>query len=417
MKHPFENKTLKDFENRGQDIQERAELVDEYISYRHRVEHLPYRVVSLSGSGAMMNIINPYTRQEQDVISFVSNDYLGFSQHPQVIEAGIKALQKYGAGAGASPLIGGQNQEHEKLENAISHFLRNEYAITYTSGYAANSSTLTALLGEKDIAILDMYTHASVVDGCLCCNTKHFLHNDINSLKHVLESTKSYCNRVVVIDGVYSQDGDIAPLNDIYTVCKEHGAYLVVDDAHGIGVLGKTGRGIIEDCGLLDKVDFITGTFSKAFGNVGGYTIANKAMITLLKYYSRQNIFSAAATPQSVASIIKAIQLVDEEPDWRKHLLANIAYFKKSLQQLKIDYRASQSAIFPILIKDDYKVNESARILLENGIYVNPITYPAVPRKLSRLRISLTALHTKAHLDKALEMIEFLSKKFKFGQK
>ena len=296
MQNEFDNMTLKDFENRGQDLLTRAKQVDDYISYRHRIQHLPYRVISLTGSSAHMRVIDPYSNKEKEMISFVSNDYLGLSHHPEVIKAGIDALEQYGAGAGASPLIGGHNFLHEQLEQEIAHFLKNEYAITYTSGYAANCSTLLAMMGKEDIAIMDMFTHASVFDGCLCTNTKRFLHNNIDSLVHVLNNAKSFKNRFVIIDGVYSQDGDIAFLDQIYTVCKEHDAFLIVDDAHGIGVLGKTGRGIIEDYDLLDKVDIITGTFSKAFGCVGGYAIARKEIITLLRYYSKY-IFRCRYTP------------------------------------------------------------------------------------------------------------------------
>lgn len=413
MENTFKNKTLKDFENQGEDVLARARNIHDYITYRHENQHLPYRVISLTGSGATMRLINPYSGEELDAISYVSNDYLGFSHHQKVINAGTEALRCYGTGAGASPLIGGQSYLHEQLEYEISHFLKNKYAITYTSGYAANSSTLLALLGKQDIAIIDMYAHASVYDGCLCTNTKRFLHNDVKSLIHVLKHSSGYKNKFVIIDGVYSQDGDIAPLDEIYATCKEYGAYLVVDDAHGIGVLGKTGRGIIEDYNLLDKVDMITGTFSKAFGTVGGYTIACKEIVTLLKYYSRQNIFSAAATPQSIASSIKAIQLIDEEPKWRNRLLENIAYFKAGLIRLNIDFGNSQSPIFPVMVRDEHNVNEAARVLFENGIYVNPISYPAVPRKLSRMRFSLTALHTTEDLDKTLNLLEHISKAYK----
>lgn len=412
MNNPFDNQTIKDFENYGQDVLERAKQIDAYLTYRHQKQHLPYRVVSLTGSGATMEIVNPYTGKNQHVISFVSNDYLGFSHHPEVIDAGIEALRNYGTGAGASPLIGGLNNLSEQLEQQIAKFMKNECAITYSSGYASNSSTLAALLGKKDIAIMDMYTHASVMDGCYCTNTKHFLHNNIDSLVRILKQTGDYKNRFIIVDGVYSQDGDIAFLDKIYNVCKEHKAYLVVDDAHGIGTLGNTGRGVIENFKLLDKVDIITGTFSKAFGNVGGFSIANKELVNLLKYCSRQNIFSAAATPQSVASTIKAIQLIDKEPEHRNRLLKNIAYFKKGLETAHIDYGNSQSAIFPIMMRDEYKTKEVAKILFENGIYVNPISYPAVPIKLSRLRISLTAMHTKEHLDKALDILERVCKKF-----
>ena len=239
----------------------------------------------------------------------------------------------------------------------------------------------------------------------------------MDALVRALKSSKEFKNRLVVIDGVYSQDGDIAIIDKIYDICKEYNAYLLIDDAHGIGVLGKTGRGVIEDFGLLDKVDIITGTFSKAFGNVGGYAIAKKEIITLLQYYSRHNIFSAAATPQVAASTVKAIELIDEEPEIREKLLWNIQYFKENLNALNIDYGDSQSAIFPIMVRDEYKVNEAARILLENGIYVNPISYPAVPRKQSRLRLSLTAMHSKENLDTTLNLIEFVSNKFGLKRK
>lgn len=356
----FEGKTLKDFEYKGEPLLERAKAIDNYIAYRHNVHHLPYRIISFTGSGAEMEIQNPYSKRVENVISFVSNDYLGLSHHEKVIEAGVDAIRQFGCGSGASPLIGGHHHLHETLEMKIAHFLKNEHAITYTSGYAANCSTICALLGEQDVAILDMFTHASVMDGCHCTNRKTFLHNNIESLVRALRTSMDYKNRLVVIDGVYSQDGDIAYIDKIYQVCKEYGAYLLVDDAHGIGVLGNTGRGVIEDFELLDKVDIITGTFSKSFGNVGGYAIARKEIITLLQYYSRHNIFSAAATPQVAASTIKAIEVIDEEPDIRERLLRNIHYFRENLKTLHIDYGTSQSAIFPIMIRDEYKVNEAA---------------------------------------------------------
>lgn len=406
MKNEFDNMTLKDFENRGQDLLTRAKQIDDYISYRHGVQHLPYRVISLSGSSAHMKVINPYTNMEKEVISYVSNDYLGLSHHPEVVEAGIKALEQYGAGAGASPLIGGHNFLHEQLEQEIARFMKNEYALSYTSGYAANCSTLLSMMGKEDIAIMDMFTHSSVFDGCLCTSTKRFLHNNVDSLVHVLKNSKDYKNRFVVIDGVYSQDGDIAPLDQIYAVCKDHNAYLIVDDAHGIGVFGKTGRGIIEDYDLLDKVDMITGTFSKAFGTVGGYAIARKEIITLLRYYSRQNIFSAAATPQAAASAIKAIQLVDKEPKLRNSILENIEYFRNGLETIGLDYGNTESAIFPVMVRSEQNVKEAARVLFDQGVYVNPISYPAVPEKLSRLRFSITAMHTKKDLDETLDVLD-----------
>lgn len=413
MKSEFDNMTLKDFENRGQNLLTRAKQIDDYISYRYKIQHLPYRVISLTGSSARIKVIDPYTNREKEMISFVSNDYLGLSHHPEVINASIRALEQYGAGAGASPLIGGHNYLHEQLEQEIARFLRNEYAISYTSGYAANCSTLLAIMGKEDIAIMDMFTHASVFDGCLCTNTKRFLHNNIDSLSHVLKNTKEYKNRFVIIDGVYSQEGDVAPLDKIYTVCREYNAFLIVDDAHGIGVLGKTGRGIIEDYNLLDKVDMITGTFSKSFGSVGGYAIARKEIITLLRYYSRQNIFSAAATPQAAASAIKAIQLVDKEPKLRNSILENIEYFKNGLEIIGLDYGNTVSAIFPVMVRNEQNVKEASRVLFDQGVYVNPISYPAVPEKLSRLRFSITAMHTQKDLDETLDILDSFKNIFK----
>lgn len=413
MKSEFDNMTLKDFENRGQNLLTRAKQIDDYISYRYKIQHLPYRVISLTGSSARIKVIDPYTNREKEMISFVSNDYLGLSHHPEVINASIRALEQYGAGAGVSPLIGGHNYLHEQLEQEIARFLRNEYAISYTSGYAANCSTLLAIMGKEDIAVMDMFTHASVFDGCLCTNTKRFLHNNIDSLSHVLKNTKEYKNRFVIIDGVYSQEGDVAPLDKIYTVCREYNAFLIVDDAHGIGVLGKTGRGIIEDYNLLDKVDMITGTFSKSFGSVGGYAIARKEIITLLRYYSRQNIFSAAATPQAAASAIKAIQLVDKEPKLRNSILENIEYFKNGLEIIGLDYGNTVSAIFPVMVRNEQNVKEASRVLFDQGVYVNPISYPAVPEKLSRLRFSITAMHTQKDLDETLDILDSIKNIYK----
>lgn len=405
--------SLKDFDSNGIfDLEDRANLFSDYISWRNSLKHNTYRVDSLTGSGANMEVIDPYTGNTKMVTSFVSNDYLGFSHHPKIIEASINAINQYGVGAGASPLIGGQLHIHNILENKIANFFEKEGAITFTAGFAANSGTLSALLGEQDIAILDMFVHASVVDGCCNTNKKFFLHNNMDSLESVLKSSfNKYKTKIIVVDGVYSQDGDIAPLDKICTLAKEYGALVMVDDAHGIGIFGKNGRGVLEEYNLLSEVDFITGTFSKTFGSVGGYLVANQSLITYLKYYSRANIFSAAATPQSVAAVIKGIDLLKEEPQWQQKIQNNMHYFKEQLQSLHINCGKTESAIFPIMVCDEIKTNEAAKILFENGIYVNPITYPAVTRKQSRLRMSVLATHSKEDLDKALNLLDYVIKK------
>lgn len=403
--------SLRDFENNGQPITQRARDFFLYSSYMAENRQNNYRLALESGTGSSIVLHQTNDFGKKDFIEFVSNDYLGFSQHPKVVEAGNVALHKYGAGSGASPLIGGLLEIHQHLEQKIAAFFGQEDAITFTSGFGTNAGVLNALLGQSDLAILDMYVHTSVISGCARTNTKRFLHNNMEDLERILENTSNrYANRVIVVDGVYSQDGDIAPLNVICEIAHRHGAFLIVDDAHGIGIWGNTGRGISEHFSVLKSVDLITGTFSKTFGSVGGYAVGNKEIINLLKYFSNENIFSAAATPQSVGSIMKAIDLIDEEPVWRSRIWDNINHFKIGLESIGIDFGKTNSAIFPIMVRDNTKAMKMADILYQNGIFVNPILYPAVPKKQTRLRMSILATHTFEQLDKTLNLLEWLFK-------
>jgi glycine C-acetyltransferase len=236
------------------------------------------------------------------------------------MEAAIEGIRQYGTGAGASPAIGGHMSYLEALEQKIAKFFRRESAITYTTGYTANSATLQCLLKKEDIAILDMAIHASVQEGCQLTNVKRFPHNNMEALELILINTKDhYRIRMVIIDGVYSQDSDLAHLPEIVRLCKAHGAYLMIDDAHGIGVIGATGRGVVELHDLYDHVDIISGTFSKTFAHLGGYIVASPELIRFLKFQSRQHLFSVTAPPAS-ACILKSIDLIDEEPQWMARL-------------------------------------------------------------------------------------------------
>lgn len=408
----YQRVSLKDFENVGQPIRQRAKDFFLYSSYMTESRQNNYRLALESGTGASITLHQKNDFGKNKFIGFVSNDYLGFSHHPKILEAGRDALYKYGAGSGASPLIGGLLDIHQNLEHKIAAFFGREDAITFTSGFGTNSGVLNAILGESDLAILDMFVHASVISGCSKTNVKRFLHNDIVSLERILENaSNNYANKVIVVDGVYSQDGDIAPLNEICILAKRYDAFLVVDDAHGIGIWGDTGRGVLESFSALGLVDLITGTFSKTFGSVGGYAVGNKEIINLLKYFSNENIFSAAATPQSTGSIIKAIDLIDEEPFWKSRIWENITYFKGGLESIGIDFGKSNSAIFPIMIRDNERAMKIADFLYQNGVFVNPILYPAVPKKQSRLRMSILAVHTIEQLDKTLNLLEWAFKK------
>ena len=394
------------------DIMGRAEAFNEYSTHTKKNKHNYYRRISTSGSGPVMNVIDPNTGQKKDMIYLASNDYLNLTKHPRTVAAGIKAIQKYGTGAGSVPLLGGTFDLHVELEKKIAHFKGCENAILYSSGYGSNAGSLLALLQSKDIAIMDRLVHASLIDGCKNTNVKYFRHNDLNALERILaKSQKEFRTKLVIVDGVYSMDGDIAPLDKIVELAKAYGAYVMVDEAHATGVIGKNGRGTPEHFGIEGKIDIVSGTFSKAIGAVGGFVAANNELIDLLHFYSRSYMFSTAPTPQVMGSVIEALDVIQEEPEIRQKLWQNIDYFKTNLLNMGFDIGNSETAIFPIVVGDAYKVKEACRLLHERGIYANLVLYPAVALKASRLRLSLMSGHTKEHLDTALEALGDIGKK------
>lgn len=414
----FEKASFKDFENiEGMDAYQRAGYFSEYLEYLRSRGHLNYRMESQSGCGPEVEMDIAGYGGKKSYVSLVSNDYLGFTQHELVKKAAIEGIRRFGTGAGASPAIGGHFSFHEKLEQKIAGFFGREAAITYTTGYTANSASLLCLLRKEDMAILDMAVHASVYEGCMNTNIKMFLHNNMDALERALrESQATHRTRIVVVDGVYSQDGDLAPLTKILELTRHFGAYLMVDDAHGVGVIGRTGRGLIQEYNLLKEVDIITGTFSKTFGHVGGYVVANPDLIQFLKYQSRQHLFSVTASPASM-SILKAIDLIDEEPEWQDMLWENIIYFKNGLKEIGLDIGTTASGIVPVKIRDIPKTLEVGRLLLKAGVYANPIMYPAVSKKDSRIRMSLMATHTRPHLDRVLNAFADIAAKLKIGSR
>ncbi|CAA7386724.1 aminotransferase class I/II-fold pyridoxal phosphate-dependent enzyme [Chryseobacterium fistulae] len=414
----FETATFKDFENIPElDIAHRAEIFYDFLNYMKSKGHLNYRLKNTTGTNSTVKV--NIDNENREYVSFVSSDYLGFTQHPKVKQAAIEGIEQYGTGTGATPLIGGYFAYHNALEERIASFFgrSQEEAAIFTTGYTANSATLQALMQKEDLAILDMAVHASVHEGCAFTNKKTFPHNNLEALEHILKTAESlYRTKLVVIDGVYSQDGDTSHVNEIYNLVKKYNAFLMVDDVHGVGILGKTGRGTLEDTNLLDKVDIMTGTFSKTFGNLGGYVIANKKLAAFVRFQSRQQIFSATAPPSSLG-IIKAIDLIDEEPEWREKLWSNINYFKKGLNDLGLDTGITCSAIIPVKIGDPHVTGDVGRLLIERGIYTNPILYPAVARKDARIRMSVMARHEKEQLDKTLNAFEDINNKLHIAKK
>jgi glycine C-acetyltransferase len=366
----------------------------------------PYGILSSTSIGAKMTIKDHYSDSYRDTISFVGNAYLGMNTHPSTIEAAKRAIDKYGTGACASPIIGGSLDIHRKLEQSLAEFVSCEDALIYATGYAANCGTLLALLNKADIALVDMYVHASIFDGLYTTNTKLLKHNDLEYLeKTLIEVKDKYTTKLVIVDGVYSQGGDLSPLPDILKICKKYGAFLFVDDAHGIGVMGNNGRGTIEYYDLLGQINVVTGTFSKSFGAVGGFVAGSHKLIQYLKFYSRASTFSAAPVPSVTASVLEAIEVIKREPERRMILWQNTMYLKNKLLELGFDIGNSDSPIVPVMIYDEMKAKQVARLLLDRGIYTMPIIYPGVKRNNARLRITVLATHTIRDLDRLINAL------------
>ncbi len=408
------NMSLADFAHvADRDIMQRAALFREYREDFFNRRHLQYKRVALDGSAPVRRVIDPYTGEIREMIYLAGNDYLNLTQHPRVVAAGKEALEKYGAGAGSVPLLGGTLDIHIELEKKLARFKCCQSVIIYTSGFGSNAGTLLALLQKEDVAVLDMYVHASIIDGCQNTNVKFFRHNDMDSLEKTLKRVKdSYRTKLVAVDGVYSMDGDIAKLDEIVEMAKHYGAYVMVDEAHATGVIGKNGRGTPEHCNVEGKVDIVAGTLSKALGGVGGFIASNEDLVALLHFYSRSYMFSTAMTPQAAGSLIAALDVIETEPDIRARLWDNINYFRENLLALGFDLGNAETAIFPIIIGDGYKVREVCRYLHERNIYVNPVLFPAVPKRATRIRMSLMANHTKEQLDTVLNALEDADKLF-----
>lgn len=407
-------KSLNDFktaETATQSFEERFRDFDFFLSDLYDLGHYQYRRESVSGSEPHIEIQDHYSNNRKKMINLASNDYLNLAKHPKVVDAGVKALRKYGAGAGSVPLLAGTLSIHKELEKRVATYKQAEDAIIFPSGFVSNYGFLSTILQANDVAILDMYAHASLFEGCIACNKMLFRHNDMKSLQTALEKCeKEYVNKVICIDGVYSMDGDLAPLPDIVELARKYGAYVLIDEAHASGVIGQNGRGTPEHFGMEGEIDFIAGTFSKALGSVGGFIASNSNVIRYLNFLCRPFMFSTAPAPSTSASIIEAINVAESDAALRDSLWSNINYFKERLLSAAYDIGNSETAIFPVIIGNDYVVKEICKILHENDVYANPVFYPAVKRRLSRIRFSVTSSLSKDDLDKAIDVLNYAYK-------
>lgn len=346
----------------------------------------------------------------REQIMIGSNNYLGLTTHPKVKEACIKAVEKYGSGCTGSRFLNGTLDLHVRLEEELADFLNQEAALVFSTGFQTNLGTISCLVEKRDTILIDRSDHASIVDGTRLSfgKTYKFAHNDMEDLARVMRHSADNGNggRIIIVDGVFSMEGDIVNLPEIVRIAEEFGAGIMVDDAHSVGVLGPGGRGTAEHFGLEDKVDIIMGTFSKSFASLGGFIVGSQEIINYVKHNSRELIFSASMPPAAVAGVRAALQVMKDEPERREKLWANTRKMHEGFSQLGFNIGVTATPIIPIYIGEDLECFKFWKALSEAGIFANPIISPAVPPGQALIRTSYTATHTGEELDKVLDAFE-----------
>jgi 8-amino-7-oxononanoate synthase len=386
------------FENRIQAFQDRKNALDE-------ASHQFY-LREIQANDGQYVIING-----KRYLNFTTYSYLGLIGHEKIDKAGKDAIDKFGSGTHGVRILAGTTTLHVELEKRIAQYKHAQDAIAFSSGYVTNLTTISTLCGHGDEIFADVIDHASIYDGCMLSRAKftRFKHNDLVDLESLLKKS-SAVGKLIVVDSVFSMDGDITPLPQIINLAKKYDALLMVDEAHSLGVLGKTGHGILEHYGLKDGIDIQMGTLSKTIPASGGYIAGKKDLIDLIRYNARAFVFSAALTPATAAAAKVAFDVMEEE-QWRlQNLQSNIAYYIKTLRQAGFDTGTSETAIVPIILHDEEPTLETTRLLFEEGVFIMPILPPAVPVNTARLRANVTAIHTKEDID---YMVDKLSKVWK----
>jgi len=340
----------------------------------------------------------------QKVVMLGSNNYLGLTSHPKVKKAAAAATMKYGTGCAGSRLLNGTLDVHVELERKLARFMNREAALVFSTGYQVNVGTLSCLLDRHDVVFMDATNHASLIDGVRLSFGKSlkFRHNDADDLERKLARVDDEKGKLIVVDGVFSMEGDLTPLPEIVRHKKKYGARLFVDEAHSLGVFGEHGRGVAEHFGVEDEVDLVMGTFSKSLATVGGFITGDAEIIEYIQHTARSQIFSAAIPPGAVAAVSAAIDIVEAEPERRARLWENTEYMRTELSALGFETCGSQSPVIPLLIGDDAATFQMAKRLQEEGVFVNPVIPPAVPVGHGVIRTSYMATHKREHLDQAL---------------
>ncbi|HVB64602.1 MAG TPA: glycine C-acetyltransferase [Nitrolancea sp.] len=348
-----------------------------------------------------------FTVDGKEVINLSSNNYLGLTTHPKLIAAAVQATEWYGVGSGAVRTIAGTMTLHEELERRLAGFKHTEASLTFQSGFTANTGVLQSMLKEDDVIISDQLNHASIIDGIRLSRAqrKVFPHKDMNGLESALKETQSARVRLVVTDGVFSMDGDIAPMPDIVDLAERYGAIVMIDDAHASGVLGKNGRGTVNHFGLEGRVQIQIGTLSKAIGAVGGYVAGDQILRDFLIHMARPFLFSTSQTPGVVASCIAALDVLEQEPEIIDRLWDNTRFFKEKLSELGFNTGRSETPITPVIVGEAHQAMALSDKLFERGVFAQGIGFPTVAKGQARLRTMVSAAHTKEQLQQALDAI------------
>ncbi len=343
--------------------------------------------------------------ENRDMLHLCSNDYLGLANHPALRQAAMQAMEKYGFGAGASRLVSGTSTLHCALEDRIALFKGTEASLVFNSGYAANTSIIPSVAREGDLVLSDSLNHASIIDGCRLsrAEVKVYRHKDVGHVESLLKKGLNANRKLIVTDGVFSMDGDIAPLRDLVNLAEKYNAMLMVDDAHGTGVLGKTGNGTIEHYGLSNRVPIQMGTLGKAFGSFGAYVAGSKSIIDYLINSSRSFIYSTALPPLVCAASLAAIDLMQQESERRERLWKNRDHFVSGLKTIGIGTGGSETPIIPVIVGDSERALKASEKLFEYGVYATAIRPPTVPANAARIRATVTAGHTEEDIDSALD--------------
>jgi len=382
------------------------------MSDLHELKFLQDQIQELKDQGVYRKIPVVETANEAEiivngkkVINLSSNNYLGFANHPRLKKAAIEAIEKYGIGAGAVKTIVGNNTLHEQLEADLAKFKREEAVMLFQSGFNCNAGVIQAITGAGDLIVSDELNHASIIDGTRLSKADRavYKHSDMDDLRKVLSERRANYKQVLIItDGVFSMDGDLAKLPEIVDLAEEFQCLTYVDDAHGSGVLGENGRGTVDHFHLHGRIDFTIGTLSKAFGAIGGYVAGRAVMKEWLSHRARPLLFSTNLPPSVVGSLIEAVKMLQESDQYTKALWENGNYFKSKMKEAGFDIGHSESPITPVFMFDEAKTMVFSKKLFENGVFVSPIIFPTVPKGKARLRVMVSASHSKEQLDEAV---------------